>query len=128
MDDTHKEFVKLVNQLSRAPDSQFSDLFDSLIDHTQKHFTQEERFMLESRFPAYAEHNDEHMRILGELNHFKKRVDKGLITFARNYINDRIPDWFRLHAATMDSALAMHLQQTGLSQNNQQTAKHENVY
>jgi hypothetical protein len=47
------------------------------------------------------------------LNQFKKRVDKGLIGFGRNYIKERMPDWFALHAATMDSALAMHLKNSG---------------
>lgn len=109
MDDTHKEFVTLLNQLSEAPDNNFAALFDELIAHTRQHFQQEEKFMIESRFPAYSEHKDEHQRILGELNQFKKRVDKGLIAFGRNYINQRMPEWFRLHAATMDSALATHL-------------------
>lgn len=113
MDDTHKEFVSLVNQLAATPDTDFTKLFDEFITHTQAHFLQEEKLMKASHFPAYAEHNDEHARILGELNQFKKRVDKGLIAFGRNYIKERMPDWFALHAATMDSALAMHLKNSG---------------
>ncbi|MBT8439318.1 MAG: hemerythrin family protein [Gammaproteobacteria bacterium] len=113
MDNTHKEFVSLVNQLAAAADTDFATLFDELITHTQAHFLQEEKLMMASNFPAYAEHNDEHARILGELNQFKKRVDKGLIAFGRNYIKERMPDWFALHAATMDSALAMDLKNTG---------------
>ncbi len=109
MDNTHKEFVTLVNRLATAPDTGFADMFNELITHTRVHFLQEKELMLASKFPAYAEHNEEHMRILGELNQFKKRVDKGLIAFGRNYIRERIPEWFALHAATMDSALALHL-------------------
>ena len=114
MDDTHKDFVNLVNQLSLAVDSEFASLFRQLIAHTEVHFQQEENFMIESKFPAFSEHKDEHQRILGEMNQFLKRVDKGLIVFGRNYIKDRLPDWFRLHASTMDSALAMHLKTQGL--------------
>jgi hemerythrin len=33
--------------------------------------------MTESGFPAIAEHRDEHQRILGELEQFRKRVDMG---------------------------------------------------
>lgn len=109
MDDTHKEFINLVNELSEAGDTEYADLFDKLIAHTQQHFLQEEKLMIESGFPAYAEHNDEHQRILGELNQFKKRVDRGLVAFGRDYIKERMPEWFRLHAASMDSALAAHL-------------------
>jgi hemerythrin-like metal-binding protein len=109
MDDTHHEFIDLVNELAMADDRTFKGLFDTLITHTLQHFEQEERLMLDSAFPAINEHKDEHQRILGELNQFKKRVDKGLLSFGRSYINDRMPGWFRLHAASMDSALAAHL-------------------
>lgn len=114
MDTTHKEFVSLINQLSTANDDDFVTLFNKLISHTQIHFLQEQKLMIDSNFPVYAEHKDEHQRILGELNLFNKRVDKGLIAFGRNYINDRMPEWFRLHAASMDSALAAHLKANSL--------------
>jgi len=109
MDDTHRAFVTLVNALSDAPDTIFPALFDQLIAHTRQHFEQEETLMKDSDFPAYLEHRDDHQRILGELDQFKKRVDRGLVAFGRNYIRERLPSWFRLHAATMDSALAAHL-------------------
>jgi hemerythrin-like metal-binding protein len=112
MDNTHKEFITLLNLLLTATDTEFPELFNELVMHTEQHFMQEEKLMLESKFPAYIEHNSEHQRILGELNQFKKRVDKGQITFARNYTKDFIPGWFRTHAATMDSALAAHLHGT----------------
>jgi len=109
MDNTHREFISLLNGLASADNKDFARLFDQLIEHTQQHFQREEELMTEYNFPAYAEHKDEHQRVLGELNQFKKRVDIGLITFARNYINARMPEWFNLHAASMDSALAAHL-------------------
>ena len=109
MDDTHKEFITLLNQLADSADSEFASRFDALISHTTSHFQQEEKLMSESRFPATAEHRDEHLRILGEFRQFKKRVDAGVIVFARDYIRSRMPEWFCLHAATMDSALASHL-------------------
>lgn len=109
MDGTHREFVDLVNRLSDSDDNEFAALFDELISHTKSHFRQEEQLMSESCFPAYAEHRDEHQRILGEFRQFKKRVDHGLVFFGRNYIDERMPEWFSLHAATMDSALAAHI-------------------
>lgn len=115
MDDTHREFISLLNELSSADNNDFADLFDQLIEHTRQHFHREEALMTEYNFPAYVEHKDEHQRVLGELDQFKKRVDKGLIAFGRNYIKDRIPEWFRLHAASMDSALAAHLKNNMLA-------------
>lgn len=111
MDNTHREFIELVNELAIADNASFPALFDQLIQHMKVHFQQEDELMTSSKFPAFSEHHGEHQRILGELNMFKKRVDKGLIVFGRNYIKDRLPEWFRLHLATMDSATAMHLKQ-----------------
>ena len=48
------------------------------------------------------------LRVLGKLTQIKKQVDKGLISFGRMYVREGLPGWFRLHAATMDSALAAH--------------------
>ncbi len=109
MDDTHREFVNLVNAASAASDAEFPALFNELVVHTQQHFEREEQLMKDSGFPAYGEHRDDHQRVLGEMNQFKKRVDKGMPAFGRNYVRERMPEWFKLHAATMDSALAVHL-------------------
>ncbi|MDD2761778.1 MAG: hemerythrin, partial [Methylomonas sp.] len=51
----------------------------------------------------------EHQRVLGEFKQFKTRIDKGLIAFGRSFVRERLPQWFLLHVATMDSALSAHL-------------------
>ena len=109
MDDTHIEFVELVNAVDRAEGEEFIRLFDLLISHTREHFDHENKLMIESEFPALAEHRGEHERVLGELVQFGQRVHKGLIPFGRSYLRSSIVHWFPLHAATMDSALAAHL-------------------
>lgn len=109
IDHDHDEFIALVNQLETVADPDFAALFDQLIVHTKRHFDRENAFMEQYGFPALAEHKGEHHRVLGELNQFKKRVDKGMIGFGRSYIKDRLPQWFTLHVTTMDSALAAHI-------------------
>ena len=108
MDETHAQFIDLVNQLDTALHSEFAALFTRLCEHTQAHFEDEEARMLQCGFPATAEHTGEHRRVLGELTQIRKQVDKGLISFGRQYVREGLPGWFRLHAATMDSALAAH--------------------
>jgi hemerythrin-like metal-binding protein len=109
MDSTHEAFIALLNQLHAAADNpRFVALFGELIRHTEGHFNDEQAMMLVCGFPAISEHVGEHQRILGEMVQIGRRVDKGLVTFGRAYVRDRLPDWFRLHAATMDSALAAH--------------------
>lgn len=109
MDDTHREFVDLVNRLGEADKAEFIALFDALTAHTQRHFDAEERMMEATSFPALREHRDEHRRVLGELERFGQRVAAGSILMGRAYVTQQLPKWFDLHAVTMDSALAAHL-------------------
>ena len=45
MDDTHREFVDLLATVARAPDDALLDAWAVLVDHTDHHFAQEDRWM-----------------------------------------------------------------------------------
>ncbi|MGD8790070.1 MAG: hemerythrin, partial [Burkholderiales bacterium] len=45
IDDTHKEFVDLLNRVYDAPDDQLLSVLDEFISHTEAHFAQEQRWM-----------------------------------------------------------------------------------
>jgi len=109
MDSTHMEFVALINSTEDASGTEFVQLFDKLLEHTRAHFDHENRLMMEHGFPATGEHRGEHDRVLGEMTRFSRSVHRGLIAFGRSYLRDSLSQWFPLHAATMDSALAAHL-------------------
>lgn len=109
MDDTHGEFIALINKLGDSDKASFISLFQKLIEHTDAHFAAENELMDKSRFPASNEHKEEHQRILGEMHRMGKKVASGSTMMARAYIKEQMPQWFDLHAATMDSALAAHL-------------------
>ena len=47
MDNTHIEFVDLINCMANASDTEFVDLFDRLLEHTRAHFEAENRLMSE---------------------------------------------------------------------------------
>lgn len=116
MDDAHDEFINLYNKLMHADDHSFADLFTEFVTHMKNHFDEENMLMDETHFPATSEHKAEHQRVINELKYFKSKVDCNKFSFARFYIKDRIPLWFRLHLATMDSALAAHLKNQADSQ------------
>jgi hemerythrin-like metal-binding protein len=109
MDDTHREFVALVNALAVAAGDDFASGFDALVAHTERHFDAEQRLMQRFAFPATTEHRGEHQRVLGQLHQVQARVRRGSLSMARAFVSDALPAWFRLHALTMDSALAAHL-------------------
>ncbi len=105
MDTTHQEFMALVNSLGNATDEMFNGLFEQLLEHTEAHFTAENRLMEEVKFPPIQIHMGEHQRVLEEMRRIGKQVEDGSIATGRTFVLT-IPQWFREHAATMDSALA----------------------
>jgi hemerythrin-like metal-binding protein len=111
MDQTHQEFIDLVNRLAVADREGFIALFTDLVRHTHAHFESERQLMKLYAFPAIREHTDEHQRVLGELDRFGEKVARGSIAMGRDYVQHHLPSWFDLHARTMDSALAAHIKQ-----------------
>lgn len=109
MDETHREFIDLLSHLLQAGDIDLCRLFPDFVDHIKRHFESESRLMVQVGFPATAEHEAEHLRVLGELDRFGKRLHYGRTAFLRAYLRDQLPSWFDLHLTTMDSALAHHL-------------------
>ncbi|MFZ2404558.1 MAG: bacteriohemerythrin [Methylobacter sp.] len=109
IDNDHDEFTGLLNDLDAADNTAFPALFQQLYEQTEQHFERENQLMKQFAYPGEAEHKSEHQRVLGEFKQFKSRVDKGLIAFGRSFVKDRLPQWFKLHVTTMDSALAAHV-------------------
>ena len=52
MDQTHIEFVDLLAEVQQAPDETLLAKWEELIEHTQVHFDNENRWMVETRFAA----------------------------------------------------------------------------
>lgn len=109
IDADHEEFIQLLNLLASADDDAFTDLFRQLQQHVEAHFELENQLMEQFAFPAIAEHQAEHARVLNEIKQFNQRVEKGSIAFGRAFVKESLPQWFELHAATMDKILASHI-------------------
>lgn len=109
IDQDHAEFIDLVNRLNAAENADFPALFRQLYQHTEQHFARENQLMQQFAFPAETEHKGEHQRVLAEFKQFQSRIDKGLIAFGQAFVRERLPSWFKLHLATMDTALAAHI-------------------
>jgi len=110
MDGTHLDFIKQVNALDHMSGEELQAGFINLLQHTVRHFERVDELMQSCDFPQIVEHQQEHRKVLSEMTRFAAQVKAGKTIFARAYIRERLPDWFSLHLATMDSALAWHLQ------------------
>ena len=109
MDATHREFVDLLNRLDDIPNEAFPGYFDELLEHTRTHFEAENALMESTKFLSIREHKDDHDRILAEMMQMQRFAAKGMSKIAQSYVREKLPDWFKTHAASMDIALALHL-------------------
>lgn len=113
MDATHREFLALVDLLAECDDAEFPALFETLLEHCRRHFSNEGRLMRIARFPALNEHEGEHHRIYGDLVQMNRAVQRGRLLLPRAFVRQGLAEWFGLHLNSMDAALAAHLQRVG---------------
>lgn len=105
MDAVHREFVDRVDALIVAPDEGVVLALRSLVDHTEAHFAQESRAMRDTAFPPVGCHESEHHNVLEVIREVAARAEQGDLAVARR-LGPALAEWFALHAATMDAALA----------------------
>jgi hemerythrin len=108
IDETHREFVEMVNAVGSASDDRMLAMVDALIAHTEEHFGQEQRWMAATEFPPTHCHLDEHAGVLEAMRETRNYVAEGKTHVGRVLANE-LGAWFRSHAATMDTMLAQWL-------------------
>jgi hemerythrin len=112
MDDTHQEFVTLLNELLKTPPERQLPLYRAFIEHTVAHFAQEERWMLATGFAPDNCHASHHATILETMRAVVEHFEQG-DTDIINRLAEALAEWFPQHAASMDAGLALHLKDVG---------------
>jgi hemerythrin len=105
MDDTHEEFVALVNAMLDAPREAIPATMEALARHVEEHFALEERLMEQYAFPARACHAEEHEKVLASVREVRALVAAGDSEVAVD-LAQALAGWFPGHSDYMDSALA----------------------
>jgi len=104
MDDTHREFVDLLAAVDGAGDDTLLPAWQVLIDHTEQHFGQEDRWMRETRFASGNCHSVQHQVVLNVMREGLKLL---------RMMSTELAQWFPQHAQSMDAGLALHLRSVG---------------
>lgn len=114
MDDTHREFVALLALVEQASDDALPQRWQELIDHTDAHFSQEDRWMAATRFASSNCHTTQHKVVLDTLREAGRLVSTGEYGPALlRKLTKELGVWFPQHAQSMDAALALHLRRVG---------------
>ncbi|WP_457329854.1 hemerythrin domain-containing protein [Rhizobacter sp. P5_C2] len=109
MDHTHQEFVDLLAQVATADDDTVLPAWAALVEHTQAHVDQEDRWMRDTGFASGNCHATQHRVVLEVM---REGVARGQVAMIRQ-MADELAAWFPTHAQTMDAALALHLRGVG---------------
>lgn len=125
MDETHQEFVELLNRVGAAEDAERLARLDEFIAHTEAHFRQEEAWMERMEFPPLGCHRTEHEGVLEIMREVRKRIAGGEPHYGL-VLAKAIAEWFPLHAQSMDAMLSLHIRQTGFDVSTPAGAQKEN--
>lgn len=106
MDKLHHDFFTALDMLAASSDEEFRAKYGNFVNQVEQAFRKEELWMEEIDFPALRHHREQHARVLGALHNTHFQVMNGEIQQGREIADRLLPQWFVLHASTMDATLA----------------------
>jgi len=112
MDDTHREFIELLNRVADAPEEGMLAAVDEFIRHSEEHFAQEQRWMEQMTYPPLTCHAKEHDGVLETAHEVRRRVAAGETRFGP-VLARAVAEWFANHASSMDHVLALYMKEKG---------------
>ena len=112
MDDTHREFVDLLAVVDTAGNDTLLAHWRTLVDHTDEHFSREDRWMQDTRFSSTNCHSVQHKVVLQVMREGIALAEAGHLGAVRQMARE-LALWFPQHAQSMDAALALHLRSVG---------------
>ena len=106
IDDQHKYFIKLLNDLFCAVSGnksqpELKDLFERLAEYAEKHFATEEKYFDEFGFEGAAEHKLKHQEMRDEIARIKNQSAKSGIHFYGSIVYF-LQEWLDEHLVKMD--------------------------
>jgi hemerythrin len=115
MDETHEEFVQIVNAMLTAPDADLLAHLDAFMAHGEAHFAQELAWMTATAFPSTECHAGEHEAVMKSVREVREHLAAGGDPVSARKLAAALKDWFPGHADYLDSALAQWMvkKQTG---------------
>jgi hemerythrin len=114
IDDQHKGLVDLVNEMfNHVTGNQvqehdyFNKIVQEMVTYVKVHFATEEKIMITTKYPGYAEHKREHdsfvIAVVDNIRDYQSGKQLTLSTFT-NYLKD----WILSHIAVMDKGYFEH--------------------
>src|SRR6185503_6396230 len=112
MDDTHREFIDLLNRVADAPDESLLAALDEFIRHSEEHCAQEQRWREQMTYPPLTCHVREHEGVRETAHEVRRRVAAGETRFGQ-VLARAVAEWLANPASSMDHVLALYMKEKG---------------
>ena len=115
IDAQHRELINAINKLLEACSkgqgrTQVAQTANFLLSYTKKHFADEERLQMQSKYPDYPNHkryHDEFVRVVGELVKELDAKEPDIVFVGK--INNAVAGWLINHIKREDVKVAAHV-------------------
>jgi hemerythrin len=108
----HKELIKRVNTLLEATRKglgkrEIQNLLVFLNEYINTHFSEEEKYMLESNYPDYQSHKNEHKMFINDFSDIETEFNEnGVSSYFLIQIQKRMCNWIEDHLCQVDKKFA----------------------
>lgn len=115
VDAQHKELIKRIVAVMDCAESMrdgiIADTINYLCDYVIDHFSMEEKHMINTDYPAFEEHRDEHSHYVKLVYALKK--EKIITSELHRKIEAELAVWLLDHILSSDFKMATYLKQSG---------------
>ena len=117
IDSQHKQLIKAINDLMAACSSgkgreRLHETLDFLASYTAKHFGEEEKLQMGSKYPDYPNHKKLHEGFKSTVADLSRKLKaEGPTVALVGQVNANIGGWFVNHIKKEDTKVAAHLKQ-----------------
>lgn len=118
IDEQHKKLIRIINELYKAHELGTSqvviiEILDELVDYTNYHFSDEEKFLAENGYPELENHRSEHKYFIDKISKLQDESIKGNLLLSIKTL-DFLKDWTINHILGTDIEYTKYLKENNL--------------
>ncbi len=118
MDEQHKKLIDMLNEfydnIAHRPNTEnIAILLNSLRQYIIVHFSLEERYMEQSKFPDYKEHKKQHDAFITKVEELEEKLNNGKMLLSLEVITF-LKDWLLKHIQISDKKYSEHFAKNGI--------------
>jgi hemerythrin len=118
MDEQHKKLIDMLNEfydnIAHRPNTEnIAILLNSLRQYIIVHFSLEERYMEQSKFPDYKEHKKQHDAFITKVEELEEKLNNGKMLLSLE-VTTFLKDWLLKHIQISDKKYSEHFAKNGI--------------